>query len=83
MKAKLMAKQELKLSRRWTIEETDPFAEILADPDNGFAQILECLVLQKSQNNEKSSKIWRVIALDISTTWTFWIHMVILLIINI
>ena len=57
MKAKLMAKQELKLSRRWTIEETDPFAEILADPDNGFAQILECLVLQKSQNNEKSSKI--------------------------
>ena len=38
MKAKFMAKQDSKLARCWTIKETELFVEILADPDNGFAQ---------------------------------------------
>lgn len=41
-----------KLARRWTNEETELFAEILADPDNGFAESLERLALKKSSNNE-------------------------------
>ena len=52
MKAKFMAKQMSKLARRWTIEETELFAENLAYPDNGFAQSLERLALKKSSNNE-------------------------------
>ena len=52
MKAKFMAKQDSKLARRWTIKETELFAEILADPDDGFAQSLERLALKKSSNNE-------------------------------
>ena len=52
MKTKYMAKQVSKLARCWTIEETELFAEILADPDNVFAKSLECLVLKKSFNKE-------------------------------
>ena len=73
MKAKFMAKPMSKLARRWTIEETELFAENLADPDYGFAQSLERLALKKSSNDEvsgilnvNSSKVCRVIALDIA-----------------
>ena len=38
--------------RRWTQEEADIFAEILSDPDNGFAESLQKLALKKSSNNE-------------------------------
>ena len=47
-----MAKQVSKLARRLTIEETELFPEIVADPDYGFAQSLERLALKKSSNNE-------------------------------
>ena len=36
MKFKFMVKQVSKLVCRWTIEETERFAKILAKPDNGF-----------------------------------------------
>ena len=53
MKVKFMVKQEPKLACRWTIEETECFAKILADPDNGFVQNhSESLELKKSYNNE-------------------------------
>ena len=35
-----MSKQS-KNSRRWTKRETEPFAEIFGDPDNGFAASTE------------------------------------------
>ena len=47
-----MEKKVTKLARRWTNEETELYAEILSDPDNGFAQSLERLALKKSSNNE-------------------------------
>ena len=50
IKAKLMAKQVPKYARRWTIKGTELFAEILADPDDGFAQSLECLGLKNSSS---------------------------------
>ena len=52
MKVKFMAKQLSKLACRWTIEEIEFLVEILADPDNGFAQSLERLALKKFFNNE-------------------------------
>ena len=70
-----MAKQVPKVARRWTIEGTELFAETLADPDDGFAQSLECLGLKNSSSplevsgifNVNSSKIWRVISMN----WIF------------
>ena len=37
-------RKDVKISRRWTEEELDIFAEILADTDNGFAATLEVSV---------------------------------------
>ena len=39
-------------ARRWTPDETEAFAEVLADPENNFALSLEQLALKKSSNNE-------------------------------
>ena len=39
--SKFVAKEVSKLDCRWTIKETEFFAEILADPENSFAQSLE------------------------------------------
>ena len=48
----MSSKNVKKNPRRWTQEETELFAEILSDPDNGFAESLEKLALKKSSNNE-------------------------------
>lgn len=48
----MSSKKTKKNSRRWTQEETELFAQILSDPDNGFAESLERLALKKSSNNE-------------------------------
>ena len=47
-----MTKEVSKLAPCWIIEETELFAEILADPDNVFAKSLECLAPIKSFNYE-------------------------------
>ena len=39
-------------ARRWTPDETEAFAEVLAEPENNFALSLEQLALKKSSNNE-------------------------------
>ena len=41
-----------KNTRRWTENELELFAEILADPENNFAISLEKLTLKKSAINE-------------------------------
>ena len=38
--------------RRWTKEEMENFADVLADPVYGFAFCLDRLALKKSSNNE-------------------------------
>ena len=53
-------RKDVKISRRWTEEELDIFAEILADTDNGFAAALERLALKKSANNEVFEHIQRL-----------------------
>ena len=45
-------KKEEKNVRRWTKEEVEKFAQVLADPANGFAFCLDKLALKKSSNNE-------------------------------
>ena len=45
-------KKEDKNVKRWTKEEVEKFAEVLADPANGFAFALDKLALKKSSNNE-------------------------------
>ena len=40
------------INRRWTIDETSLFVDILADPENEFIRSLEMLALKKSSNNE-------------------------------
>ena len=37
--------------RRWTEEEAEKFAKVLADPVNGFVFCLDRLALKKSSNN--------------------------------
>ena len=39
--SKFMAKEVSKLDCRWTIKETEFFAEILTGPENSFAQSLK------------------------------------------
>ena len=41
-----------KNARRWTGNELELFADVLADPENNFAISLEELVLRKSANYE-------------------------------
>ena len=38
--------------RNWTPEETEPFANVLADEGNRFAASLERLAFKKAANNE-------------------------------
>ena len=38
--------------RRWTDNELELFAEVLADPKNNFAISLEKLAIKKSASNE-------------------------------
>ena len=42
----------MKNVRRWTENELELFAEVLADPEKNFAISLKKLVLKKSANNE-------------------------------
>ena len=56
-----MGKQVSKLAHCWTIEKTELFSEILADPNNGFSQSLERLPLKKSFNK----KVFRHIQCEI------------------
>ena len=55
-----MAKQVPKVACRWTIEGIELFAEILADPDDGFAHSLECLGLKNSSSPLEVSGIFNV-----------------------
>ena len=51
-------RKDVKISRRWTEEELDIFAEILADTDNGFARLrLLCLHCTK--------KFWNISMLSL------------------
>ena len=47
------------INRRWTIDETSLFVDILADPENEFIRSLEMLALKKGQimNFSKTLKI--------------------------
>ena len=53
-------KTQEKSVRRWTKEEVEKFAEVLADPDNAFASCLDKLALKKSSNNEVYENIKKV-----------------------
>lgn len=51
-KVKVPRKKEEKNVRRWTKEEKEKFAQVLADPSNDFAFFLDKLALKKSSNNK-------------------------------
>ena len=47
--------------RRWTDNELELFAEVLADPKNNFAISLEKLAIKKSASNEVSEHIQNIL----------------------
>lgn len=47
-----MAAKKQSSARRWTKDEVELFAQVLADPSDGFAHAIDRLALKKSANNE-------------------------------
>ena len=59
--------KEPKNARRWTDVELDAYADVLADPENSFAAILDKLALKKSSNNEVFEHIQKELAAKMGT----------------
>ena len=59
--------KEPKNARRWTDVELDAYADVLADPENSFAAILDKLALKKSSNNEVFEHIQKELAAEMET----------------
>ena len=60
--------KEPKNAQRWTDVELDAYADVLADPENSFAAILDKLALKKSSNNEVFEHIQKELAAEMETS---------------